>query len=300
MELIFHCRAIETIRLGPDIMKGNRIRGGFGSCLKAVSCKKQELASCKPCQEKGQCFYFLAFDDNTPHPYVFKQVFDGKEKYEKNDIFSFNLVLTGVAINYMYRFIRAIELLGKHGIGQGRGRFEICDAWPEGHFEAQQFFGGRKQNGSDYRLNFMTPLCLTDENYGKYMGNEPFFFSLFVRSLILRIINLVNLYAEGTHYDRAIMGDIIKARIEQLAEIAEKIQIKASTLDWFKGERHPSGRKEKQPIEGFLGELHLDGDLSLFMPYLKIGEIVGAGSLTTMGFGRFEVVRRLRKDKHSI
>jgi CRISPR-associated endoribonuclease Cas6 len=295
LELDFQCQAMETISLGPDYqLKGNRIRGGLGHWLRAVSCARKEFTNCKksPCPEKSRCFYYLAFEDDTPHPYAVKPVLDGKKTYAKDDIFVFTLVLIGDAIPYMYRFIKAFELLGREeGIGQGRGKFTIRDVSPVRIHEGTDFFTGGKTRRNQHVLRFLSPLTLDEEKQGIYTGDRPFPLRFFAENLIRRIINLTNFYGGGIDYDRKEMGEPITRRLDEILGHMEKVRCEKDPVS-YEGTRHSSraGKQGKpQSLKGVTGELELKGDLSALMPYLKIGEVIGTGSNTTIGFGRFEI-----------
>ena len=286
IELTFHCEAQSAISFGPDMLKGNRLRGGLGHALRAVSCAMRPNAPCAPCTMKDKCFYYLGFEIDKPHPYLIRPVYDGKQSYKNGDAFSFSLVLIGDGIPYAYRFIKAFELLGSQGIGRGRGQFLVRDVWPSAAHEASEFFTGARATRKRHTIRLLSPLRLEHEEQGLFSIDGPFPFLFFLRNLVNRIVNLNNLFGENADYERT----AVNTAIEELLRQAEDIRCEEN-LSWFEGERHSARSRSQKPqkIEGFLGELRLHGDLKPFLPYLRIGEIIGAGSNTTIGFGRFEI-----------
>lgn len=131
----FTISAKDHIRFPP--YKGAAFRGGFGYVFKRVVCVTRGK-QCDDCLLKQKCIYSYIFEtpppDNTeilrlypkvPHPFVIEPPVTEKQSFEPGEEFSFQLILIGKAIDYLPYFIYTFTELGKQGIGQGRGKYNI-------------------------------------------------------------------------------------------------------------------------------------------------------------------------------
>lgn len=127
--------AREQIRL--PYYKGAVFRGGFGYAFKKVVCVVKGKP-CDACLLKQKCIYSYIFEtpppDDTeilrlypkvPHPFVIEPPVTEKQAFAPGESFSFHLLLIGNAIDYLPYFIYTFTELGKQGIGQGRGRYDL-------------------------------------------------------------------------------------------------------------------------------------------------------------------------------
>ena len=127
--------ARDQIRL-PDY-KGAVFRGGFGYAFKKVVCVVKGKP-CDACLLKQKCIYSYIFETpppenaeilrlypKVPHPFVIEPPLTEKQVFAPGESFSFHLILIGNAIDYLPYFIYTFTELGKQGIGQGRGRYDL-------------------------------------------------------------------------------------------------------------------------------------------------------------------------------
>lgn len=61
----------------------------------------------------------------VPHPFVIEPPATEKQSFESGEEFSFHVILIGNAIDYIPYFIYTFTELGKQGIGQGRGKYDL-------------------------------------------------------------------------------------------------------------------------------------------------------------------------------
>ncbi len=61
----------------------------------------------------------------VPHPFVIEPPDTEKQSFEPGEAFSFHVILIGQAIDYLPYFIYTFTELGKQGIGQGRGKYDL-------------------------------------------------------------------------------------------------------------------------------------------------------------------------------
>ena len=117
--------------------KGSAFRGGFGYAFKRVVCVTKNR-ECDDCLLKQKCIYSYIFETpppqdtemlrlypKVPHPFVIEPPITEKQSFEPGETFSFHLILIGNAIDYIPYFIYTFTELGKQGIGQGRGKYEL-------------------------------------------------------------------------------------------------------------------------------------------------------------------------------
>ncbi|HHT9145919.1 MAG TPA: hypothetical protein ACFYD4_09605, partial [Candidatus Wunengus sp. YC61] len=117
--------------------KGSAFRGGFGYAFKRVVCVTKNR-ECDDCILKQKCIYSYIFETpppedtemlrlypKVPHPFVIEPPITEKQTFEPGETFSFHLILIGNAIDYLPYFIYTFTELGKQGIGQGRGKYDL-------------------------------------------------------------------------------------------------------------------------------------------------------------------------------
>ena len=117
--------------------KGAAFRGGFGYAFKRVVCVTKNR-ECDDCLLKQKCIYSYIFETpppedaemlrlypKVPHPFVIEPPITEKQSFEPGEAFSFHLILIGQAIDYLPYFIYTFTELGKQGIGQGRGKYDL-------------------------------------------------------------------------------------------------------------------------------------------------------------------------------
>lgn len=117
--------------------KGAAFRGGFGYAFKRVVCVVKSK-TCDECLLKQKCIYSYIFETpppqdtemlrlypKVPHPFVIEPPIIEKQTFEPGETFSFHLILIGNAIDYLPYFIYTFTELGKQGIGQGRGKYDL-------------------------------------------------------------------------------------------------------------------------------------------------------------------------------
>ncbi|MCF6155462.1 MAG: CRISPR system precrRNA processing endoribonuclease RAMP protein Cas6 [Candidatus Brocadia sp.] len=117
--------------------KGAAFRGGFGYAFKRVVCVIKGKG-CDECLLKQKCIYSYIFETpppqdteilrlypKVPHPFVIEPPSDKKQSFAPGEAFTFHLILIGQAIDYLPYFIYTFTELGKQGVGQGRGKYDL-------------------------------------------------------------------------------------------------------------------------------------------------------------------------------
>ncbi len=124
-------------------------------------------------------------------------------------------------------------------------------------------------------LKFISRLEL--KKYGKYPDVT---FRLFFNSLIERIAALAYLHC-------GIRCGIDE--IEALKNRAKEIRTLSNDLYWEASERYSNKQKRRMPFGGWKGEISFEGELTSFIPFVRLGEWIHAGKKSSFGFGQYKI-----------
>ncbi len=275
---------VERINLGPDEVKGDRWRGAFGEALRGLAClHRWEETACSVCDAGADCFYHRYFFTDRPLPYVMLPGLDGRRTYDAGERIPLEMVLIGEAAGYADRFVKTIEEVGRMGIGGRRGRFRLKSVVSGATIEARGFFAEKDGLAAGQcTMELLTPLKIRE---GKGLNYRGLSFETFFRHLLKRIINLNNLYCGGGGFDK----ERIEPEKQDLLRLAREVELKAYT-EWCDFWRYSSRQRRSLKIGGQIGILRYEGEVERFYPFLKLGEMVGAGQHTTSGFGRYRLM----------
>lgn len=279
--------------------KGSTFRGGFGYSFQDLVCS-EPYTPCERCGKWLQCLYTQVFNTpalgimerrpkykDAPRPFVIIPPLATTQEYAPGSELACELVLVGQAGALLPYFIRSFDRLGETGIGKKRGRYllkNVQDCCDHGSvvFEKRipQVTIGKPLTFEELvpacavakiRLSLLTPLRMIHE--GKVCTQPSF--ELLIKNL-LRRISMLNLYY-GEKWE-ADFKDILAA-----AQNIECVERNTRLLDW---ERH-SERKGAMKLGGVVGEMVFAGELTPFMPFLKMGEHLHIGKVTSMGLGAY-------------
>jgi len=117
----------------------------------------------------------------------------------------------------------------------------------------------------------------------KFDGNlspKPEFHVLF-RNL-LRRISLLSYFHCGQDLDLDFKG---------LIENSKSIKVKEERLSWVDWERYSNRQETKMKMGGFIGSITFEGDFKPFLPFLLLGEYIHVGKGTSLGLGKYEIVK---------
>lgn len=306
---IFKARALTVLRL-PQY-KGSTFRGGFGHNLRKTVCINREK-DCGKCILCSRCIYTYIFETkppagskteksfaDVPHPYVLIPPDTGKEIFEPDEVFTFELVLFGRAIEYFPYFLFVFQRLGAGGIGRKQGNFHIDSVANERFgselsiysndtnclkgdvqvYSSENFFHIYKDiaamNVEEITIRLITPFRLKID--GKLRHDFTFFD--FFRSYLNRLYLLTYFHC-GNRFDR---------NHRELLEMSKGIKITRKALQWRDWTRYSNRQKTRMKMGGIAGDFVLRGNLTPFLPFLKIGEFAHVGKATSMGLGKYEV-----------
>ncbi len=322
LKFILTLKTLEPLILPP--YKGSTFRGGFGNAFKKVVCTiKRE--TCDECLLKSKCVYSYIFEtpppegseilrkyEKAPHPFVIEPPLETKRDYKPNETLSFALILIGKAVDYLPYFIYTFEELGKIGIGKGRGKYLLEEVRSEEPAPAgfkqgsgvgskrsegkviysfvdrqlkqtlyyspsllKRGLGGVSPNSSLITLHFLTPTRIIV--HGDLVVDLEFHH--LIRSLLRRISTL-----SYFHYGKRLNLDF-----KGLIEKAHTVRVKDKNTKWHDWERYSARQDTRMKMGGFVGKITFEGDLSEFMPFIELGEILHAGKGTSFGLGKYEI-----------
>jgi CRISPR-associated endoribonuclease Cas6 len=306
---VFHLRATTELLLPP--YKGSTLRGAFGTVFKETVCVV-EHRDCDRCILKLKCAYPYIFDtpvpegsarmrryERAPHPFVIDPPLDTITRYEHGSSLSFGLTLIGKAIDYLPYFIYAFERMGKdRGIGKGRsfgnGRFAVerVDWVDRDGTEKPVYDGERKvlsnsfppltirhlphtDNSKLVTVHYLTPTRIT---FDHQLHTYPEF-HVVIRNLLRRLSNLAYFHC----------GEELKLDFKGIIDSAKQVETKDGQVQWRDWERYSARQDTKMKMGGFVGEVEYSGEISGFVPLLKLGEKVHVGKATGFGLGRYQV-----------
>ncbi len=124
------------------------------------------------------------------------------------------------------------------------------------------------------RIRFLSPFRYKNENR---LG-KPLIFEVFMRNVFRRLTLL------SVHSPIPLAIDY-----KNLLALAENVQRETSTLQWFDWERASARQKVRMKLGGVVGDIVFSGDLSEFLPYIKMGEFLNIGKGGAFGLGKYEV-----------
>ena len=80
-------------------------------------------------------------------------------------------------------------------------------------------------------------------------------------------------------------GEGLDIDFKAFGEQAEKITTVADSTRWVESSRYSRRREVTHDLSGFVGEVTFEGDLGMFLPYLKLGEYLHVGKNAVFGNG---------------
>lgn len=316
----FNAEVTEDIYLSE--YKGSAFSGGFGFSFKKLVCINPQETNCDNCILNKNCSYYKIFKTNidnelaqklhitktAPRPYVIQQPLTNQRKLNKGELFSFNLILVGWAIEYLPYFIIVFERLGeKFGLGQRqnnkKGRFRIVNVTSSGKeiyssnvkmlssdFEKRTISADSLTEVKRVKINFVTPTRL-QLNGKAVMINHNGGFTTFMIGLYGRLFRLQSIYCNNGE-------DITEYNHHDLETLARKINIISANLRWHDLKRPLNSLNSQKSLPelewmkygGFVGEVTFEGELTPLISLLKLGEHLHVGKYYTFGLGRYEIL----------
>jgi len=256
----------------------------------------------------------------APHPYIITPPLEDKDFFSCDELISFDVTLIGKANEYLPYIIYAFMEMGKTGLGAGKGKFKLISVVAYGkNGVLEEVF--RNHNGVlkpvDNRIDFKTiklncsspaPVTLTFDTPVRIKElndlSTEIHFKLLIDRLCERVSLLSKYHCGGRlisvpwinfpilpkllfYYNRdgsLATGNETCDRIDQAT-----IKIRENKLDWYDWERYSSRQNSRMKLGGLIGSITYEGEITEYLPLLKLGEYVHVGKAATFGLGKYRV-----------
>jgi CRISPR-associated endoribonuclease Cas6 len=325
----FHMEPTAPLHM-PAYNKGSVIRGGFGSTFRRIVCHGHcrepetcELRNVCPYTAVFQPFVpqgseKISKNRDIPRPFVIKPPLETKETYLPGERLSFDVVLVGKTKDYLPYFIVTFKELSQAGLGRQRSPMELCAVGHVGSDGIEVPVYTKENNLVQPPANAISWADLSGSHSSNNGSpNSPQDGSMYspqggaaiVTRITLRFLTPTMLKADGVQARRPAFGPTAKRlrdRINTLSyfycgqgldidfkafgEQAEGIETVADATRWVESSRYSRRREVTHDLSGFVGEVSFEGDLALFIPYLRLGEYVHVGKNAVFGNGWYEIV----------
>jgi CRISPR-associated endoribonuclease Cas6 len=299
--LRFHLN-MRTLNVLPPY-KGALLRGALDNAFRRLVCPLPR-DDCDHCRVHGQCLYICLFHPsppadfpdagkygNAPPPYVLKPSADNRQVYHPQDTVEFELTLIGRALNALPYFVFAFDQIGRRGLGKERGHYEIRQVDLQRNGQSHVLYDGNDQTlrslppaerdhapqlppVTTLTLELQTPLRIKQN--GKLVTRLDF--ATFYKSLAQRLTLLSAFYGHNGSPD---FSDL-QAQASQVKTIGDQ-------TFWYDWPRYSTRQKELMKLGGLRGKITFEGDLTPFIPLLRLGEKVHVGQGATFGLGGYRI-----------
>tara|TARA_B100001094_G_scaffold56327_2_gene51808 strand:+ start:1665 stop:2534 length:870 start_codon:yes stop_codon:yes gene_type:complete len=256
--------------------KGSMLHGWWGHALKQYS---EDLFH----------IFFTEHQTNQPKPYVIHTCPDHKIHWKAGELFRFQLSLFGDATKVASQVIHALYQAAHLGLGEQRTPFSILSIesmTPDGvHPDlittslSQWLTTKPPISIPDITVMTQTPLRLKYK--GKALEHLTFDLNFWIQKTLSRWLDISKYWV----IDHAPLTRSIMQTKPCLPE--HQVESQTQFIAWH---RQSMSQKTKMPVGGLTGQWRFSGEVAEAWPILKIGEMLGLGSNTTMGFGRFHVL----------
>lgn len=304
----FTARTQELVSFG--VQPGAQLRGALYNALSRQFCSETGFEHTPGHHSRCPVCWLLANEDtenergrDLPRPLILQPPL-GSTLIPAGQTFRFGIGLVGAKAFSAFKFvIRALETVGKEGVGFGRGRF-----WLEAVRIVQPFSGhdvpllkGARLSlppdlpiqqahivtrAADFptdqvALRFLTPLRIGEQNH---LAHEPML-GVMLRRLIERCQSMAAHYGDRAAYNAAMWRGLY----EHLGEIGDASRLIYDETHWLDVQSGSRRRGTTSPIGGLIGSALWEGDFGPVLPWLLWGQILHVGKSTVKGNGWYVV-----------
>lgn len=291
------CQASNSFEIGP--FWGDEIHRALGRSLRNKYCITG-AKTCNKCIESDFCNYKKIFMfsppkshsdyhkySDPPQPLILRKSIFQKSIISKGDVFSFELSIIGMAVEYYFPLIRAFEEIGQKGFSsKNQGKYIITQIlqFDDIMGSSTKILNNDKPNNidlksipkileisSNFLLEFNTPFYLLEK--GKTISRpSP---NIIIERLHERISLLNHFYCDGdmpeknefTSLKLNACYDLVGVAIERIKKVP----------------------KNSNTIIGQLGKINISGQLNDVITLLLIGQWVHIGKMAALGLGTYKI-----------
>lgn len=270
--------------------KGSAFRGLFGHALRKTVCVTNML-SCEGCLLRQNCAYAYIFEtfnkrnERVARPFIIEPPLSENRIFPPGDELKINLYLFGKAIDYLPYIVYTFREMGKKGLGKKQGKFRLKEVKKDDYlvydyheqlvhtdFERDNLFAFEREEIKRVLVRFITPSAL------KVNGrvSRAIDFPVLLKAVARRVKAL-------SYYHNGKTDDFYHFDLEK----AKDIRTVQSALEPYCWKRYSNRQQQEINFDGFIGSLEFAGDLSPFIPLLRMGEVVHVGRGTVYGMGKY-------------
>jgi hypothetical protein len=290
---------------------GPALRGALGHRLRRLSCVTR-LPDCGDCALRFRCAYPVLFQPygpghlaqdtryrRMPVPFALRVPFGHAwtSEVRRGGAVEVEMVIVGRANLDLPYYLLALADMGREGIGPSRHRMRLEEvaAWTPGGPVTVYSSAEGLMRGDPPLIRLERVLALAPAGPGR---------RLTVRCVTPLRIDLMGDLAYPVEFAHLVRA--IEERWRALAacyggdgpaasplSLAHRVRRVVDRTRWVDLSRYSTRQKTRLRIGGAVGTLTYEGDeIAAFSPLLAFGEWMGVGKLTSMGFGRIEVIRQ--------
>ncbi len=244
--------------------------------------------------------FFKQYENQQPMPYALVTNEKRKKKWQKGEIFTFEIKLFGEAVNYKHKITHAIKQFGQQGLGNSqnnRAQYKLvsittaCRDLESMHKQSNtliehinpQLLSSKNflNTNTEIQLQLNSPLRIQSRHFEVHQTPE-----------LLQLLYKINkrCQALGTYFQFE-NKDFFKSLFQN---VPQNIRVKNHHHCYYESwQRYSKKQKEKLPFGGLLGQLQysiLDESKADILPWLAIGEQLQIGSKTTFGLGHYTLM----------
>jgi hypothetical protein len=288
----------------PPGKSSNILRGAFGTIFRQIACEP-ECNGARTCERRGTCAYARMFEPSAlgsgpsgladwPRPFVFRASHLDARHVSPGEAFHFDLHLFDLSSSTLAYLVLAFAQLAREGLGPRRGRVELTSVaqLDERREPALAVYGGDSPDTTRpapleinlapegervkrVHIRFHTP---TELKGGYDIAVRPEFLTLAAR-IRDRLSVLCALYGRGP----------LDIDFRAFGERAGRVRMTRCDLRHAEIVRRSSRTRQTHPLGGFVGEAEYEGELTEFVPYLRVARWTGVGRQTVWGKGEISV-----------
>jgi len=312
--LRFTVRALDTILF--DNQPGSALRGALYEVLRDNFCSEPNGMQTPDHATRCPVCWLLAAEDrqagrgqNIARPLTVQPPLAQTDQlvYLRDQGWHFGFSLIGQAGEALLFLIRAVEQMGRIGVGRGRGRFQLVGVDEYNPFldVARSLLDGRTvrrptlavtaaqidtfaldMDQEQITLDCLTPLRLTAQAQ-LVKKPDPV---VFVQRLIERCQNLTEHYGAAENLPAREEWRVASATASTAAAALTILQDETVWVEAHSGSRR-QGRAT--PISGLVGRVCWGGDLRLLLPWLLWGQSLQVGKDAVKGNGWYRIMTNL-------
>ncbi len=273
---------------------GSKLRGAFGHALKQAACITQ-AATCDHCPVLKSCAYGEVFESvpinqlNLPNkvhpsyknrpPAITFRASQTSTALAAGDSFDFGVTLIGDVSCFLPSLLNAWQQAAQK-LSKSEGALVLGSVKTVSSKVLNLSADDLPSAAVDsIEIEFESPFRV--QHNGKLIKNpQELSASTVLMSAVQRVAQIIETRV-------GVSSEFMQFRA--LSEIAARC-VATSELTWSDLKRYSNRQKRSIPLGGLVGTIRITGDLTPFMPYLKLAQELQIGKETTFGLGRFSLV----------